>query len=258
MKFMTVSKKRALSIIQELYSEIPSLKTIKEGDEKCSVWKHKTDNAIKQIFGNDSSEYNSIHLSLFPVYPTFGTYNFHDRLNSLCSKLKGFETAVELWDDDITIKEEDSVSILINMLSRFYKFALQLKYRHNQRKAIEMKDEYDVQDLLHGILKLHFNDVREEENLPSYAGSSSRVDFALKDEKILIEVKKTRPKLRDKELGHQLILDKEHYKKTSNYKTLICFIYDPDNFIKNPEGLKKDLNETNAEMNVIVVISPES
>ena len=56
----------------------------------------------------------------------------------------------------------------------------------------EIKDEYDVQDLLNALLRLNFDDVRPEEYTPSYAGSSTRVDFLLKKEKIVIEVKKTR------------------------------------------------------------------
>jgi REase_DpnII-MboI len=52
-----------------------------------------------------------------------------------------------------------------------------------------MKDEYDVQDSLHALLKLHFDDVRREEWTPSYAGSQSRMDFLLKREKIVVETK---------------------------------------------------------------------
>lgn len=142
-------------------------------------------------------------------------------------------------------------------MPRFHKFARQLKNRYNKREPIKVVDEYDVQDLLHAILKLHFDDVRTEENMPSYAGSSSRVDFALKKENILIEVKKTRNNLRDKELGEQLILDIAHYNANPDYKTLVCFIYDPDDLIDNPEGLKRDLSKTNSEMEVLVIISPK-
>jgi len=45
--------------------------------------------------------------------------------------------------------------------------------------ALEIRDEYDVQNLLHAILKLHFEDIRPEEWAPSYAASSKRMDFLL-------------------------------------------------------------------------------
>lgn len=260
---MMVSKRNALKAIQALYSKVPDLKQLKEDDEVCRIWKHEVDNVIKGIYGDKSPEYRAIHGCLFPILgpPRRTPVDYHQehlkRLDTLFVKLKGFESAIELLDDDESNDDSDAVNVLIQILSRFHKFVRQLKNRHDKRVPIEIKDEYDVQDLLHAILRLHFDDVRPEENLPSYAGSSSRVDFALKKEEILIEVKKTRHNLRDKELGEQLILDKAHYKVNSDYRTLICFIYDPDELIINPSGLKRDLSEANSTMNVVVVISPQ-
>ena len=98
----------------------------------------------------------------------------------------------------------------------------------------------DVQDLLHSLLRIEFDDIRNEEWTPSYAGGSARMDFLLKEEQIVVEVKKTRDTLKDKEIGEQLIIDKERYKHHPDCRLLICFIYDPNNLIKNPKGLIKD------------------
>ena len=98
------------------------------------------------------------------------------------------------------------------MFENCHSFDNQLKNRHNNRDTVEIIDEYDVQDLLHCILKLHFKDVREDEYTPSYGGSSTRMDFLLKNEKIVIEVKKTNERLSDKEIGEQLILEVAYYK----------------------------------------------
>ena len=65
---------------------------------------------------------------------------------------------------------------------RFTIFANALAERHDQRATISITDEYDVQDLLGALLKLHFTDVRPEEWTPSYAGNASRMDFLLKSE----------------------------------------------------------------------------
>lgn len=43
-----------------------------------------------------------------------------------------------------------------------------------------MNDEYDVQDIIHALLKIEFDDIRPEEWGTSYAGSNSRMDFYLK------------------------------------------------------------------------------
>ena len=85
--------------------------------------------------------------------------------------------------------------IILNICFRFHRIALQLKHRHANRKTIEIADEYDVQDLLHAVLCIDFDDIRPEEWTPSYAGKSARVDFLLKEQKIVIEVKKTRDSL---------------------------------------------------------------
>lgn len=57
-----------------------------------------------------------------------------------------------------------------------------------------------------------FNDVRPEENSPSFAGSSSRQDFLLKKEKIVIEVKKTRRSLGANKIGEELLIDMARYR----------------------------------------------
>jgi hypothetical protein len=82
------------------------------------------------------------------------------------------------------------------------------------------------------------------------------MDFLLKEEQIVIEVKKTRVGLNDKELGRQLIEDKERYKQHPDCKKLVCFVYDPEGRINNPKGLQNDLNRQENEFDVEIVIKP--
>ena len=128
-----------------------------------------------------------------------------------------------------------------NLLTRFHLVAQQLKKRHGHRDSLRINDEYDVQDLLHALLRIDFDDIRPEEWTPSYAGGSARMDFLLKKEQVVIEAKKTRENLRDREIGEELIIDIAKYKGHPNCRTLICFVYDPDQHISNPVGLKRDL-----------------
>ena len=75
---------------------------------------------------------------------------------------------------------------------------MRCRYENREnRETLKIEDEYDVQDLLHALLLLYFDGVRAED----YAGKSSRMDFLLKNERVVIEVKKTRLGLADKELG---------------------------------------------------------
>jgi hypothetical protein len=91
-------------------------------------------------------------------------------------------------------------------------FLRQLKTRQRGRISMfAIEDEYDLQDILHSILRLHFEDVRPEEYTPSYAGGSSRIDFVLKAERVVVEAKMMRQSLSVRELGEQLIIDIDKY-----------------------------------------------
>ncbi|MGJ4748586.1 hypothetical protein ACQV5M_19650, partial [Leptospira sp. SA-E8] len=68
---------------------------------------------------------------------------------------------------------------LDQIILRFHAVAVQLRERHSSRPTLDVNDEYDVQDLMHALLRLHFDDVRSEEWVPSYAGAASRTDFLL-------------------------------------------------------------------------------
>ncbi|MFJ5420070.1 MULTISPECIES: hypothetical protein [Pectobacterium] len=149
------------------------------------------------------------------------------------------------------------ISVVEKIIQLFHAVAKQIRHRYNDRETIEIKDEYDVQDLLHGLLKIDFDDVRPEEYTPSYAGASTRVDFLLKNEKIIIEVKKTRKGLNSKEIGEQLIIDIARYKSHPDCETLICFVYDPEERVANPVGLESDLERNTSDIKVKVIISPK-
>lgn len=160
---------------------------------------------------------------------------------------------------DGTPPQKESLDKLMNIISNFPSIARQLRNRHSGRNTLEIDDEYDVQDLLHALLKLHFNDIRTEEWIPSYAGGSSRMDFLLKNEQIVIEVKKTRNHLSDKEAGEQLLIDIAKYSKHQDCKVLLCFIYDPEKRIGNPIGLENDLGGMSTDSLLIVArIEPKN
>jgi hypothetical protein len=138
--------------------------------------------------------------------------------------------------------EVDSIALVENICSRFHLVARQLRQRHEGRNTLEVEDEYDIQDLFHVLLTLYFDDIRPEEYTPSYAGKASRLDFLMKKEQLVVELKKTRKGLDARELSKQLIEDIERYKSHPNCRTLICFVYDPDGYIANPRGIEADLN----------------
>lgn len=173
------------------------------------------------------------------------------------NQLKGLITQVE--KGFVLPNTSSCVATLVdleNIFNKFARVARQLRTRHDNRETLTIKDEYDVQDLLHALLVLHFDDVRAEEWTPSYAGGCERMDFLLKDLQTVIEVKKTRDSMTPKKLGEELIVDIEKYKTHPDCKQLYCFVYDPDGYLGNATSIKNDLEKTH-EGFVKIFIRPE-
>ena len=146
---------------------------------------------------------------------------------------------------------------LLVILEGFDRAARQLRSRHKQRDTLTITDEYDVQDLLHALLVVCFDDVRDEEWTPSYGGGSSRVDFLLKSEKIVIEAKMTREGLASRQARDQLAIDVQNYRSHSDCRMLVCFVYDPAGRINNPRGFETDLSRDDGPFPVRVLVRPK-
>jgi hypothetical protein len=80
------------------------------------------------------------------------------------------------------------------LIERFHLVARQMRVRHASRHTLEINGEYDVQDLLHALPRIFFNDIRKEEWTPSYAGVASKMDYLLPELEMAVEVKKARGK----------------------------------------------------------------
>jgi hypothetical protein len=143
------------------------------------------------------------------------------------------------------------------LAKRFHIVARQLRNRHKDRPTLELNDEYDVQDLLHALLRLFFDDVRPEQWTPEYAGGSAKMDFLLPTLQTAIEVKKSRATLTARELGEQLLVDIAKYKKHPDVRALFCLVYDPDGLVANPRGIESDLTAQHNGLAVRVMIVPE-
>ncbi len=177
-------------------------------------------------------------------------------------KLKWFFEKIDLLKiSDSIVSFHDNRSKfhqLINLLSRFHKIAQELRERRQSRETLLIKDEYDIQDLLNSLLYLYFDDIRKEDSSPSHAGSNSRLDFVLKKEKIIIEVKMSSNRLGARELGEQLLIDIGRYKEYPDINDLVIFIYDKDDHIRNKRGLVSDLEKQSTNgWKVTVIINPD-
>ena len=135
-----------------------------------------------------------------------------------------------------------SVEELIKILIRGLPRAMQpFTHRRKGVPTLSISSEYDIQDLLHSQLRPWISDIRPEEFTPSYAGTSTRMDFLLPQHNLVIETKRVRDKSHGRKLGDELIIDIEHYRRHPACDSLWCVIYDPDKYMENPTGLATDL-----------------
>lgn len=166
------------------------------------------------------------------------------------------ESAVERhWQ--VGRRLRDAEELVATLCRRFDIFAKQLLDRRENRATVEIGDEYDVQDLLHALLRLHFEDVRPEEPNPSVAGKPTRQDFFLKRERIVVEAKKTRPNLKQDKVADELIIDMRRYRSHPDCRTLICFVYDPDRHCHAPTALEDDLTTDEPDFRTRVIVCPK-
>jgi REase_DpnII-MboI len=273
-----LSKIDAVAKIQLQINAIALLRQQPRFSPDFDKWQRDTEVAIEKIFGSETrhiKDFKSIsYISPFG----FSGISYSGDQNSFSGTpdsedinryLEGLEKAKSILQsmleevDEYGINsseaqiESDKLRHIEKLCDRFHLVGHQLRNRHNNRTTLEIDDEYDVQDLLYALLLIEFTDIRSEEYTPSYAGGSSRVDFLLNNESIVIEVKKTRATLKAKELGDQLLIDIGRYQSHPKCQTLVCFVYDPEAKIANPRGIETDLSRKINELDVRVFIRPK-
>jgi len=143
---------------------------------------------------------------------------------------------------DVEGRKPSSLDELLRIIFRGLPRAMQpLIHRRKGAQPLLFSSEYDIQDLLHALLRPWISDIRPEEFCPSYAGSNTRMDFLLPAHNLVIETKRVRDKAHASKIGDELIIDIEHYRKHKHANLFWCVIYDPDLFISNPKSIISDL-----------------
>lgn len=157
-------------------------------------------------------------------------------------------------------QKPSTIDELLRIVIRGLPRAMQpLIHRRKGSQSLLFTSEYDIQDLLHALLRPWISDIRPEEFCPSYAGSNTRMDFLLPAHNLVIETKRIRDRSHASKVGDELIIDIEHYRRHQNASYLWCVVYDPELFISNPKGLIRDLEgiratpEGKIDVKVVVV-----
>ncbi len=214
---------------------------------RSAEWAAQSVNALQAIFGKQSA-----YVEDFPKRAKAGyTSDVEAGIGILKAAVEDVVVNYASGEDNST-----GLKRIARICDRFHLVARTLACRQRSRQAFLIQDEYDVQDILHALFRLDFDDVRPEEYGPSYAGKASRMDFLLKEECAVVEAKYVGKKLSAAEIGNQLIEDIARYRTHPNCRTLICFVFDPFATINNPRGLEKDLSRTDGDLTVVVFIRP--
>jgi hypothetical protein len=153
--------------------------------------------------------------------------------------------------------EGDHLTITKKLCQRFHVVARQLRLRGEHRPTLNVEDESDVQDLLHALLRLQFDDISTDEWTPGYTNGAPRTTFLLNHDRLAVVVKKTRTGLTAKDLTDQVRTDIERYRSRGRCTHFLCFVYDPEGRIGNPRGMERELAATGEQFTVDMVVAPQ-
>jgi hypothetical protein len=148
----------------------------------------------------------------------------------------------------------DAVSLALALGERMLLVERSLRVRPRGRTPLEFADEYDDQYLFRALLAQFFDDIRDEEYTPSYAGQNSRIDFLLPGYKLAVELKHANAALNDGKLGEQLIIDRNRYSTHQSVTHLLCLVFDHDGNLRNPRALEDDLRRDVSTTDMAVTV----
>ncbi|HEV2862234.1 MAG TPA: hypothetical protein VGX48_14580, partial [Pyrinomonadaceae bacterium] len=92
-------------------------------------------------------------------------YNLARSVEKKIAWLESLHESLDTYAPTVEAKP-DTLGIIRLLCSRFHTVARQLRQRHKRRETLDISDEYDVQDVLHALLRIYFDDIREEEHTP--------------------------------------------------------------------------------------------
>lgn len=248
----------------ELKKHLILLKSFKKNLKSLNLYRRQVDeyNSILRTIENHNFGLKEFMIGSEELTPKLvgiygdGSKQWSEPRISAPDFLKKLDAALEYLDSESPLStpaDDVDFTKAFNVCNRFGEVARQLRSHRKDHSPLLLNDEYDVQYLLHALLKLHFDDVRPEEQTQSYAGSSALADFVLPEIKVVIEVKYARIASDTKRLANEIIIDIPHYETHSDCERMFVLVYDPKRVLKNPVGWVKDLEKQKFKGNPIQV-----
>ncbi|OHB60277.1 MAG: hypothetical protein A2167_02310 [Planctomycetes bacterium RBG_13_46_10] len=146
-------------------------------------------------------------------------------------------------DQKSELVQIESDVISKNVFDLLFNYMREAVIDFEKRSESKFKDEPELQNFIYSVLRAMFMSVEFEDPTEKMCGKFNRLDFVLKDHKIIIEIKYVRDKTHAKKISEELSVDYLRYKQSPYGQTIINYIYDPNNHITNHGLYKKQLNK---------------
>ena len=193
-----MDKNKAINKITELKEKALSIINLASGNHEFKKWFRNSEIAIEKVFGKDKRHLNDFReINFYPVVWTADSDSDMDYSAGISDAIALFDSFIDeinnYWEeeprDHFNFKFASSQEKIENLILRFHLVARQLQRRYSKRDTIEINDEYDVQDLIHALLNIYFDDivrgitrvrkfgVIREKNRRIYSGGTRTISF---------------------------------------------------------------------------------
>ncbi len=129
-----------------------------------------------------------------------------------------------------------------NVFDLLFNYMRESVVEFQKQTGTTFSDEPELQKFIYSMLRTLFVSVEYEDPTEKLCGKFNRLDFVLKDHKIIIEVKYIRDKKHGKSFSEELSVDYLRYQQSPYGKTIINYIYDPNKHIVNHALSLRQLN----------------
>lgn len=147
------------------------------------------------------------------------------------------------------------IQLVLQLCGRLNHSAKVLNRRRANKQPFEIKDEYDVQDLLQAVLRAYFKYSVSEDPISKLAGASSRADFAIQELGVIIEAKYVHSPNEQDRITKQFAEDCQSYSQSPFLEHFIYLVYGAED-LKEPELLDqlegpKELNNKRFKAHIV-------
>jgi hypothetical protein len=142
-----------------------------------------------------------------------------------------------------------SVALLLQLCERLPQAARFLASRREGKQPYKIAEEYDVQDLLHAVIRAYLKYSIDEEPLGKVGGArSSRADIAIPDLNTLIEIKYVRGPSDQQRIVEEFAQDLLLYTAWAPLQTFIYLVYNSAD-LRDPEAIARLQGDGNTLVN---------